>query len=93
MARANDLADGSSPTRGARAWLLLAAWAVAAMIIVIARAPAYWIIVPCVVASVISYRTGPAKTWMLYAGVACAITVAFVWTSAMFTYSLDLATR
>ncbi|RZI55272.1 MAG: hypothetical protein EOP37_28585 [Rubrivivax sp.] len=93
MARATNLTDASSPVRSARARLLFVAWALSVVIIVSARTPAYWIVAPCVLASVISYRIGPAKMWALYAGAACAVALAFVWTSALFTYSLDPASH
>lgn len=71
----------------AAAALTFVAWAVVVAGILVADAGLLWITVPSTLAAVVAYRTGPRKVWLAYAGVAIALVLAFVWTSALFTYS------
>lgn len=71
----------------AAAALTFVAWAVIVAGILVSGAGALWIALPSAVAAVVSRRTGPRTAWILYAAVAVALMVAFVWTSALFTHS------
>ncbi len=91
MVRARAHSAGQVPTNTSHSWLLFAGWTIAVVFVLAARIPAYWIIAPSVLAAIASAAMGRTKAWMIYAGAACAIAVAFVWTSALFTSSLDPA--
>lgn len=93
MVRAHAQSADPAPTNTSRSWLLFAGWAIAIVVVLMARIPAYWTIAPSVLAAIASAAMGRNKSWMVYAGAACAIAVVFIWTSALFTYSLDPASH
>ena len=72
--------------------LTFVAWAVTVAGVLIADVGPLWIALPSALAAVVAYRTNPAKLWLAYAAVAIALVLAFIWTSALFTYSSPATT-